>query len=481
MILKMLKGKIFSFIFFRYLGYGFQLINSILIAKYIGVYYFGIYGFITLIIQYANYSNFGIPYSLNVLLSQNLEKIGDKEKRILGTSIFSLIGVTIIILIVGFYFSNVSIPLLDKYDFYIYIYWVLGLVIVEMWCQLFVNLHRTYNRLKYISLYQVLPHLLILLCCIFFKNTENLLILVLKAQFFGLILSLGTFILKRPLSPLWGVTIAEMFKLFNKGIGLLVYNFVFSLILISTRTMIGIFYTVDEMGQYSLINSMSSAIGMLLGAISFVFFPSMINKLKSSVPLPEASSFINRVNFWYFFCSSFIVYLAICFIPLIKIILPEFEDSIIPFSFLLLVQLVLGYLFGHPVFLIARNKENILTVFAALAIFINIIIVLVMAYFDVSFKYVPISTIVSVGIYVFLVRYYSDKILKASQQGVILTIRSFPLPKLLLPLIIICVLNFIRDGYMYYWIAFIVFTLLSIRDLRKGYVELLRMVKNNFI
>ena len=66
-------GKIFQLIFapssvyviIRYVTYAMQFVNAVLLARYLDVFYFGIYSFIMLAMQYMSYSNLGINESLN--------------------------------------------------------------------------------------------------------------------------------------------------------------------------------------------------------------------------------------------------------------------------------------------------------------------------------------------------------------------------------------------------------------------------------
>lgn len=82
-----LKSPSFVFLFTRYITYGLQLVNSILLAIVLGPFYLGIWGFITLMIQYFNQFNFGIAHYFNVVASI---KKGDKKliATFLGNSFF---------------------------------------------------------------------------------------------------------------------------------------------------------------------------------------------------------------------------------------------------------------------------------------------------------------------------------------------------------------------------------------------------------
>ncbi len=90
MSLKKLNNTIIKYILSKYLAFAIQLINSIFVAKNLGLYYFGVYGFSTLIIQYLSYSNLGVNLSYSVLCSDvNTKSIKQKMiHKIRGGKIF---------------------------------------------------------------------------------------------------------------------------------------------------------------------------------------------------------------------------------------------------------------------------------------------------------------------------------------------------------------------------------------------------------
>ena len=58
-----MKNKnLLFFIFSRYFNYGILFIRGLVLAKFLGPVSFGIWGFLTLILQYFTYSTLGINY-----------------------------------------------------------------------------------------------------------------------------------------------------------------------------------------------------------------------------------------------------------------------------------------------------------------------------------------------------------------------------------------------------------------------------------
>jgi len=124
------NSNIIKFVSTKYLAFGLQVINSFLIAKKLGVYYFGIYGFATMLLQYLSYTNFGVNYSLNVILSTNKEFKAKSSNylsnAILLTTLFGLLIIMIIITskLTGFFTG------FDKYkiDYYIILIGLIALL-----------------------------------------------------------------------------------------------------------------------------------------------------------------------------------------------------------------------------------------------------------------------------------------------------------------------------------------------------------------
>ncbi len=54
-----------TYVIIRYVTYAMQFANAILLARYLNEFYFGVYSFIMLVMQYMSYSNLGINESLN--------------------------------------------------------------------------------------------------------------------------------------------------------------------------------------------------------------------------------------------------------------------------------------------------------------------------------------------------------------------------------------------------------------------------------
>ena len=101
MFSKLFSNKILRYTASTYLIYALSLINSIIIANYLGAFYLGVWGFINLVIQYLAQFNFGITHSLSSIIAISKE---DKKyiERVLGASISILIFLSVLVLLFFF-------------------------------------------------------------------------------------------------------------------------------------------------------------------------------------------------------------------------------------------------------------------------------------------------------------------------------------------------------------------------------------------
>ena len=87
MLFNIIKNKVFIYLITRYMTYAVQFISSIIIATKLGPYYFGIWGFILLLINYLRIIDFGISSATNILLVQNKDN-PQKSSNYVTNSLF---------------------------------------------------------------------------------------------------------------------------------------------------------------------------------------------------------------------------------------------------------------------------------------------------------------------------------------------------------------------------------------------------------
>jgi len=166
------KNRALHFIFSRYATFFLQFINSLFIAVYLGPYYLGVWGFISLVIQYLSQSNFGIAHSVNALGSIHKEKVWYVQK-IIGSSIFLVLLLSLVVLVCLGLVYAFNIEIGGKFGFSKYAVFVTFIAVLSYFNGLFSNVFRIYGRLYEIALSQSAFPVLMLIALVLFKG-ENL-------------------------------------------------------------------------------------------------------------------------------------------------------------------------------------------------------------------------------------------------------------------------------------------------------------------
>ena len=365
--LKLKESKTVHFVFLRYVAYFIQIINSIAIAKYLGVLSFGVYSFLNLVTQYLNYTNIGIYFALNTILSVK-KKNGNLSKKIWETALGLNAIISIVLIVIGFIISGTNIDTLDKYSFYEYSFMIFTIAVFYNFNILFSNLFRVYGKLKQINFADFIGPFLIL-CVVLYYNDELKVIHILLAILIKNILSLLNFIYYSPLNVRFRIHAKLTNILILRGINLLLYNLSYAFILILARSIISYFYSVEDLGNFSLANSFSLNLVIAVGAFSFLFYPKMIHRfseVKNSIN--DSLGFIDEIQGVYVTGINFISIISLLGIPIFTTYLPQYADMAALFKILIVAQIFINSSYGYSVYLIANGKEILLTKIGFLSI-----------------------------------------------------------------------------------------------------------------
>lgn len=403
MINKLLKSSITKFILIKYLGFVLQFINSVFIAKYLGLFYFGIYGFVNLCLHYLSYMNLGVNYSLNVLASTDKVISRKKTEQLLFNSI--LISLIVGLFLLVFLTIINYLGLLSAYNKYLiseYYIIIILITTLKYFNTIYINVYRIYNKLSLINLNYLLPALLQVLCLLFFKDSDlfwSLLIALLVAQVILFFLLLGY----SPVSLIFKYNGSTMKHLIRKGFFLLTFNVSFYLIMMSSRSIVSYFYTVEDFGLYNFANSVSIAIMLFISSISFLIFPKMLNKL-SNLNNKDCIKFIETARRSYLSVTFLLVFSSLAVLPLLLSIIPDYKQSLNSLVILAVSQLIIANSFGYSTLLIQKNKEKELTIYGFIAVGIVVMSGITTSYFlNLNFDFVALSVVLSVLIYNFLI------------------------------------------------------------------------------
>ena len=348
------KNPVLLFTANRYVAYALTFIKGVLIARFLGPNFFGIWGFLMLVNQYLSYTSLGIQYAINVDLATESAEQNKDEKIAVAFTLTTLIMVLLSLLGLGIWGSN--FPVFSKYSFNQYAM-VLSLVAgLNHFLQLFANIYRVYGHLLRIAIGEFISALLPLLSVLVFRG-DALIFALLWAMIISRIISCIIFLVKPPFRLLLSLDFQNIRHLLSLGIPLLFYNISFYLIMISGRTIVSTFYSVEIMGYYSLANSITTASMLGLKAIAWVVFPDVLSRVHSDVPNKRVASTVRRVNDLYGTAVFLCVVILALFLPLLFLFLPEYKPVEKTLKLLLLSQTMLSASFGYNCLAIAREKQ----------------------------------------------------------------------------------------------------------------------------
>jgi O-antigen/teichoic acid export membrane protein len=393
----------------RYIGYIFQFINSIMIAMYLGPIYFGVWGFLQLIISYFNQINFGIHIAAGNLMAINKKK--EKIVYMIFNTAFSIILFICIIVIILFsvnYFFK--FPIGEQYQFYNYSLYVCGIVIFNYLNALFLNLFRIYNKLLIISLSQNLSPIFIFIT-ILCSNIETILLNLLITSLCISLLILIIYFTSSPFKIKFSFNLSIVKKLIYKGYYLFICNSSFYLILISTQAFISLYFTVTNFGYFTFSQTFSSALTITLDSIAFLIYPKLLFKIKQ-LNNDSVIEFLNRFRKHYITIVSLFIYSGIAFFPFFLNFFPKYIECYLPFILNSLCLLIVSYGSGYSEYLVANGKEKQLAISSLISLFTNIFLCfLLINTLDILYYHVILATLFTFLIYNFLIfRFVSKKI-----------------------------------------------------------------------
>jgi len=458
--LKLKESKTLHFVSLRYIAYFIQIINSIAIAKYLGVYAFGVYSFLNLVTQYLNYTNIGIYFSLNTILSVK-KKNNDLSKKIWETSLGLNAIISIILIVIGFVISNTNIDTLDKYSFYKYSFLIFTIAVFYNFNILFSNLFRVYGKLNQINFADFIGPFLIF-CTVLYYNVELKVIHILIAILIKNIFSLLNFIYNTPLHLRFKINSKLKWILILRGINLLLYNLSYAFILILARSIVSYFYSVEDLGNFSLANSFSLNLIIAVGAFSFLFYPKMIYKFSEiKHNINDSSDFVNEIQSVYVTAINFISILSLMVIPIFTTYLPEYTDMASLFKILIVAQIFINSSYGYSIYLIANGKEIILTKIGFISIASLGIIGCLCAILGFDIQLFSFTIIICSFVYTSLIIYKVRLLLKLKNP---LKFSEFSF-RLVLPILLVLISLSTKDDFVLILLAVLFYLIFNIKQL----------------
>lgn len=457
-----INSKALHYIIIRYVSFFLQFINNLFIAKLLGPFYFGVYGFILILLQYFNYSNLGLQYSINFFFSKKRSNyIND---LIFSNSVFLSLICSTILTFCFFLFSLYENEVFKKYilNQYYFLIYLIGLL--QILNQLYLNVFRVVGKIFQINIFQIIIPLLQILGFLFFVG-KDLFMFLLYVNFLGNLFSLYIFYTSSPINFKFKYVFIHknvIHILFKKAISLLLYNISFYLIVLTTLTIASIFYSINDFGNLILGNNLSNAVVMLIGSVSFLLFPKIISLMKKTTNKSEIVFLINKSNDIYVLFILLFIFLAINIFPFLQYFLPEYYNAFIYFKLLLISQIFFSFSFGHCNYLLAISKEKLLTKNALSSLFINLLLISLIIYFNFNLIYICWSIIITALFY--STKSIYDVNILIYPESRFIDIFKYNLPSKFLMPILILTISIILENTLLSLIALIYFIISNRND-----------------
>lgn len=458
--MSLLKNKIVVFIVSRYFSYFLQFLNSLIVAFLMGPFYLGIWGFVLLVLQYMNFGNFGIELALNVKLSSGSDKEpGSSDKYVSSAFVLTLLS-SVFYLAIALVFVLFDFPLFEKFSFTQYLLPVIGIACLNFFNVLFLNVCRAYSIYGPISFFQTAVQLVQLPVFLFFRDV-TLIWGLLIAQLFGHFVSLVYYWKKLPVKIFLHFDLSHKKNVLKKGLSLLVYTLSFYILMLSTRTVIGYWYDVEQMGLFTFASNLASALIVGLSSLEFVLFPKMLNKYSKESDSEQTISVLREVRFLYMGTAFLVVLAGLLGYPLLLLLFKEYVYTTNAFALLVACQIVIASGFGYGALILSRNQERYLVVQGIIALVINLVISYLFKHFlQLTFDVLPVSLIFAFCYYDFMVVKKGRAILGLN-TGFLAVFADFLAPGFLVPLVLVVLAGISGYYYLFNCLALLVFLIFN--------------------
>lgn len=460
-LIKLLTNKVFLYISSRYVTYVIQFISTIYIAIDLGTYYFGVYGFVLLLISYLSNLNFGITHSATVLLVQN-KNDEQKIKDIVSNSILLVTIISLFVLILSLFYNIFQFNYFEKFNIDKYFWFVPIIAITGHFNVLFQTIYRFRNRLFEIAFYQSFRPFLVFVS-IFLATEENLLYTVLSCYTIGELISFFIFILRR------GVPFAVKFSFKNckeliaKGLYLFIYISSYAMIVISTRTFISYYYSVEDFGFFTFSFSLANAILLFLHAFAWIITPKVLDKLNSNIK-GEIILTIEKINTNYNTFSYLLLFVTISIFPYLLNFYPEWKETLLTLNITMISIIVSSNAYLFSSFLMSKNKERLLSIISVIILFVNVLLSYIfIVVLNLQLEYTILSILISYFLFGLACSYFTYKSITNYKFSSIFS-NFFP-TRLLIPFgILLCAI--ILDIRYATFISLFIFLILNIKELK---------------
>ncbi len=403
----------------------------------------------------------GIAHSVNAIISVHKYKAWYVQK-VIGVSFTMLLVLSIIALLFftasHYFYFNIG----EKYNFRMYAPFVAVIGILGYFNVLFSNIFRVYGKVFEIALNQSSFPVFMLVAVLFFRG-EKLLFALVGANLFAFLISLIVYLVRFPINLKLLCIFRLIKKIQKKGWYLFIYNSSFYLIIISTRSFISAYYSVQEFGYFTFAFTVSNVILLLLNSLSYLIYPKILHRFSNS-NVQSNYSLMTKLRDTYITSSHLLLYIGLVLFPLFLIILPQYKNSYSSFMLIALTLVLYSNSFGYSGLLIAKGLEKELSFLSIILLVINIVLVYLFIIIEVDYSMVVLGTMVTYFIFVYFLTKKGRKLLKLNYNLRSTLKDAFPI-KLMIPYLLAILIIIVNLSSIIMLIPFGLFIILNKKEL----------------
>lgn len=407
---------IIVYTFVRYVGLAVLLIKGILLAAFLGPTLFGVWGFLTLLLQYLTYSNFGIQHTVTVELS-NKESIDTAENlQLTANALGFSILLCFIITVIGWLVQANNLPMFEKYNVAQYMFLFALTVGLNHVTAVLISINRAYRAIYRIAIFQLIDAILPL-TVLWFASGESLIQWLLASMVLSQLIGVALFLVRSSWKLMIALNVSVLGNLIMMGLPLLVYNASFNMITMSGRTILASFYSVEMMGYYSLANSLTNAVLLGLRSIAFVLLPDVINRTHSGLSNEQALDVANKSNNFFGTSAYLLSFSLIIASPYFFRFIPEYQPAQKTIGALMLAQAMLSASFGYNAAALARGNQLQVAKISIFSVAFIGLISLIFAYIRVDIFWIAVSVLLGASVFSFAQNWLTLRLLDNSING----------------------------------------------------------------
>lgn len=458
----------------RYLISGISFLTSLIIAVKLGSYLLGIYGFFLLMRNYFKITNLGIPDSTTILMIQHKSKtaeIGNYERNAVVLTFF----LSIAILLFGLAHYLFNFDFIAKYEMTWEFYLLCAIAVCTLFNDLFFKIYRVEGRTTELIFYQSIIQVLCFIASLVFEGRLLINVLI-SCYLVGNIASLLIFAFKGYLNLNGVVSLRYIKEIFNKGLFLFLFNFLFYLIFMTTRTAVSVYYEVEEFGLFTFAYTLSNGVILLIDAIAALLIPKLIDRFNTDNN-DAINETIHLLKINYTYVAYGLAWVLLIAFAVLLLFLKSYNDAFDMVIYMSLTVVLQTHSFPFSTLLMAKNKERQVALSAAISLAVNIVLIgIIIFVMKLPYQYVIVATWISYFLYTYLCIYYCRKLLSEEVGFFSIMKEAFPIG-LLLP-VLGCIIIAIFKLRVLVFIPLILYVILNFKIFVTLYNSVILLIKN---